>query len=371
MRISSANIEMESARNYSSYQSSREATLVMVGTGGLLSDGEQEEDAAGNILVGEEAKGKYDGESTFEEKKNALREKLDKMGSYSGIDRISHIKSKRDALSTVREQCMQYLVSIFFGETRKWDYSRVVSAAGYPNHTGLAAVTETVYHHREICFEEREETSFSATGTVKTADGREISIGLQVEMSRSFAAYYEENYMQIQTRMCDPLVINLEGNAAELEDQTFFFDIDGDGEKDQISVLGRGSGYLALDRNGDGTINDGSELFGSRSGDGFADLASYDSDGNGWIDEGDEIWKRLLIWMKDEEGRDQCFRLSEKGVGAICLANAVTDFSVNGAGNTVNGRIRKTGIFLYENGAAGTLQHLDVAKKEQSFDATG
>ena len=41
-----------------------------------------------------------------------------------------------------------------------------------------------------------------------------------------------------------------------------------------------GSGYLALDKNGDGTINDGSELFGTRNGDGFADLAQYDEDGN-------------------------------------------------------------------------------------------
>ena len=65
---------------------------------------------------------------------------------------------------------------------------------------------------------------------------------------------------------------------AEVSDQTFYFDLDADGKEEEISVL-NGSGYLALDKNGDGTINDGSELFGTRNGDGFADLAQYDEDG--------------------------------------------------------------------------------------------
>ena len=207
---------------------------------------------------------------------------------------------------------------------------------------------------------------------MKTADGREITFGLNVEMSRNFASYYSCDYTQVQTRvLCDPLVINLEGNMAELADQTFFFDIDADGKTDEISTLNSKSGYLALDRNKDGVINDGSELFGAKSGDGFADLSAYDEDGNGWIDEADSIWEKLLIWTKDENGKDKCYKLAEKGVGAICLSNAVTDFSLNDAQNAVNGRIRKTGIFLYENGMAGTVQHLDVAKHEQSFDAAG
>ena len=84
--------------------------------------------------------------------------------------------------------------------------------------------------------------------------------------------------------MCDPLVINLDGNIAELSDQTFLFDLDGDGEMDEISELSAKSGFLALDKNGDGTINDGTELFGTRSGNGFQDLSAYDTDHNGFID---------------------------------------------------------------------------------------
>jgi hypothetical protein len=39
------------------------------------------------------------------------------------------------------------------------------------------------------------------------------------------------------------------------------------------------------------TRTNGAELFGARSGDGFAELAALDGDGNGWIDEGDAAWQ--------------------------------------------------------------------------------
>lgn len=372
MRISSSDIGMKSARNYSSLREDSISKLVMVGTTGLLSGGEQkEEDAAGNLLVGEEAKRKYDGESSFEEKKNALQEKLQEMSSYSKVKKLSYLKSNRDEFSTVKERCMHYLMSIFFGETKKWDYAELASSVR-SGERNASTLTETVYYHQETYVEEKEETSFSSQGTVKTADGREFTFGLNVEMSREFTSYLEVDYTQIQQRiLCDPLVINLDGDVAELTDQTFFFDIDADGEKDKISTLGKGSGYLALDKNGDGVINDGSELFGTKSGDGFADLSAYDEDGDGWIDEDDTIWEKLLIWTKDENGKDKCYKLTEKDVGAICLSNASTDFALKDAQNMTNGRIRKTGIFLYESGMAGTVQHLDVAKHEKSFNAAG
>ena len=104
---------------------------------------------------------------------------------------------------------------------------------------------------------ESEDTAFSTVGTVRTADGREINFNVNVGMSREFQEHFQEDLQISSFKMCDPLVINLNTDVAELSDQTFYFDIDGDGEKDEISQLGSGSGYLALDKNGDGQINDG------------------------------------------------------------------------------------------------------------------
>lgn len=68
------------------------------------------------------------------------------------------------------------------------------------------------------------------------------------------------------------------------------------------------------------------------------------------------------------------YKLSDKGVGAICLQNVSTDFTLQGdrtardgstEANATNGAIRKTGIFLYENGNVGTVQHVDMAAYAQ------
>ena len=226
----------------------------------------------------------------------------------------------------------------------------------------LVTSMKVLNYSQETYFEETEDTSFSTVGTVKTSDGREINFNVNVGMSREFQEYYRDDLELASFTMCDPLVINLDTDIAQLKDQTFYFDIDADGELDEVSQLESGSGYLALDKNGDGVINDGSELFGTASGNGFADLAKYDEDGNGWIDENDAIWNKLKIWTKDENGNDMLYTLAEKGVGAICLQNVSTDFTQKGANGQTLGAIRNTGVFLYENGNVGTVQHVDVAK---------
>lgn len=208
---------------------------------------------------------------------------------------------------------------------------------------------------------ETENTAFQGQGMVRTSDGREIDFGITVEMSRAFCEQNETLTSQ-SIIMCDPLVINMGSDVAEVSDQKFLFDLDADGKKEEISELSAGSGYLALDKNGDGKINDGSELFGTKSGDGFGDLAAYDSDGNGWIDENDDVFSKLKVWTKDENGNDLLLDLKKADVGAIYLGKASTQFSLNSMkDNHTNGAIRSTGIYLKENGGVGTVQHVDLA----------
>ena len=207
---------------------------------------------------------------------------------------------------------------------------------------------------------EVESTTFASKGIVQTADGRNIDFNVEVSMSRAFMQ--EFNMLEVQEYIkTDPLMINLDTNIGSVSDQKFYFDLDSDGEKEQISFAGKGSGFLALDKNGDGVINDGSELFGTKSGDGFKDLAAYDEDGNGWIDENDSIFSRLKVWTKDENGNDYLMNLKTADVGAIYLSNADTQFSLKNDENKLNAEIKKTGIYLKEStGAVGTLNHVDL-----------
>ncbi len=218
-----------------------------------------------------------------------------------------------------------------------------------------------VEYDRHESYSESEATSFAATGVVRTADGKEISFSLSLSMARS---YHEESDVSIRLgdarQKKDPLVINFSGNAAQLTSQRFKFDLDSDGKAEEINFVAGGSGFLALDKNGDGKINNGSELFGAQSGNGFAELAAYDSDRNGWIDENDAAYAQLRVWTKDSAGNDVLSTLKQANVGAINLASVATPFDLKDSNNALLGQIRASSVYLSDDGKAGTVQQVDL-----------
>lgn len=224
------------------------------------------------------------------------------------------------------------------------------------------------YSTNMLTYSETEETGFHASGRACTEDGRTFDFNINILMSRSYMEYMNVSIPTMADALCDPLVVNIGTDTADVRDQTFKFDLDADGTEDEISMLGKGSGFLALDKNGDGKISDGSELFGTKSGDGFGDLREYDSDGNGWIDENDDVFSKLKVWCKDENGKDILMDLKEADIGAIFLGEQQTEFSLGGADGYRDGVIRSTGVFLREStGAAGTVQHVDLSLKQNGL----
>lgn len=388
MRIDSASIGMDSARSYHASKTSvrrfeitdYQAALTDVSTKEQKTP--EEGDTAQN--TGEQEKPAENTTMTAKDWQSRF------LVSSARWDMRS--SASEQTLSTIREYTVRYIFDLLFPSRNSmlrdwmqengWNAGNSVDNARTNSGStqGTAApASDTVYpvaarmkvlnYVGETYSVEQEDTSFSTVGTVRTKDGREINFNVNVNMSRRCEEYYREELNVAQFALYDPLVINLDTDVTKLSDQTFYFDLDADGEEEEISML-KGSGYLALDKNGDGVINDGSELFGTKNGDGFADLARYDEDGNGWIDENDSIWSKLKIWCKDENGNDVLYKLSDKGVGAICLENVSTDFTMQGDrkaqdgtmnANATNAVIRKTGIFLYENGNIGTVQHVDMA----------
>ncbi len=227
-------------------------------------------------------------------------------------------------------------------------------AASDPGRAGWGAT----YSLEEIHYES-EASQFTAQGIVRTADGKEISLSLELNMSREFLSHTRLS-VRAGDALKDPLVINFGGTAAQLSQTTFKFDLDADGTADNMRFVAPGSGFIALDHNGDGRINDGHELFGALSGNGFADLAKYDDDGNGWIDEGDAVFDRLLVWTRDGDGNDRLQGLLRHGVGALYLGNTDTPFALKDSGNALQGAVRASGLYLREDGGAGTLQQIDL-----------
>lgn len=240
------------------------------------------------------------------------------------------------------------------GKVDEVSYQEPIQAPAQATDNSVGLVYE-----RSMSYFESETMSFNAEGSISTKDGQNIAFSVSLSMSRSF---YLESNVSVRAgneAKTDPLVINFEGNAAELTTTHFEFDIDANGSLDQIAMLKSGSGMLALDKNQDGVINDGSELFGPRTGNGFEELAAYDEDNNQFIDEADSIYKQLRIWLRHSDGSQQLMALGEKNVGAIYLGHLTTPFQLKGENNASLGEVASSGIYLTEHGSVGTIQQIN------------
>jgi len=376
MRIDSSTIGMESTRTFSATSKQTVSSFVAVGQLTSLGFG------FASLLPGQNGE-QLNAEQTKAEDKESengsvsdriedIRTRLNGFSSQRLFGR-SMVAMNRDhaaQLRSIRQQCIDFLFQMLFrGKGRK------LGTFGSNNNETQANEAVVLFRpvptnvliqetHMKFEYREFEETSYTTTGTVRTTDGREIEFDLNIIMTREFKAVFEESYVQISQIFADPLVINLDGFIAELTDQTFIFDLEGNGTMSNISILSSKSGYLAIDKCGSGIIRDGSQLFGTTSGNGFADLALHDTDGNGWIDMGDEIWKYLRIWIMEPDGSGSLYSLADKGIGAIYLGHVATNFTLTNEFNEAKGMIRSTGLFLYESGAVGSVQQVDVVKFE-------
>ena len=272
--------------------------------------------------------------------------------------------SLHDEVARLREEFINLLLRLLFPEKEFSLNERMQNGYANNNNESFGQLI-SVGRKTEYFYEETESTTFNTKGIVQCSDGRQIEFGLNLNMSREFSEYYSEEIDFVERALTDPLVINFDTQATSLSDQTFYFDIDSDGVEDEISKLIEGSGFLALDKNEDGIINDGSELFGTKSGNGFKDLSIYDTDKDGFIDEDDEIFDKLKIMTVDEKGEQHLYSLKDKNVGAIYLGGVGTQFSLNNLNNETQGIIRSTGVFLFEDGRAGTVQQIDMARRQQ------
>lgn len=229
-----------------------------------------------------------------------------------------------------------------------------------PPPPASAGASQDLIYQQSISYFESETTSFDTEGSITTKDGKSIAFSLSMSMSRSFYTETTMTLSQDEAPKKDPLVINFSGDAAELSNTHFAFDIDADGSLDQIAAFKSDSGLLAWDKNQDGQINDGTELFGAKTGNGFAELAAYDEDGNRFIDEGDSIYRQLRVWQRHEDGSQQLVALGDKNIGAIYLGHVSTPFQLKAEDdNRSLGEVASSGIYLTEQGRVGTVQQIN------------
>ncbi|MBN8517453.1 MAG: carboxypeptidase regulatory-like domain-containing protein, partial [Candidatus Accumulibacter sp.] len=125
-----------------------------------------------------------------------------------------------------------------------------------------------------------------------------------------------------------PIAIDLDGNGIQTvsrADSGGSFDLFGNGGAVASGWLSGGDGFLAVDKNGNGKVDSISELFGGTAkGAGFAQLAEYDSNGDGLVNAADAAFADLRIW-RDANGNHQTddgelMTLAEAGVSELATA---------------------------------------------------
>lgn len=225
---------------------------------------------------------------------------------------------------------------------------------------GVTGTLMTVEFERSESRIESERTEFAAHGTVTTADDREIDVHVALAMERT---YREETRILANvgpTPRKDPLVVNLGDSPIRLSDQRASFDLDGDGRSERMPTISGTAAYLALDRNRNGRIDDGKELFGPATGNGLAELTTQDLDRNGWIDENDPVFSRLSLWNPVGMDNGGLRGLAGAGIGAISLTAVASPFELRGVDESDLGAVKLTGIYLHEDGRVGSLQEIDL-----------
>jgi hypothetical protein len=286
--------------------------------------------------------------------------------AYDWEERMSHE-------DRIKKLIIEKLLGRFYGEDEKIDVlprkkahtphiqmQNPYARAGMPEQKEVGAIVFNTTHE----YYQKQTVDFSASLQINTPN-KSFSLDLDISYSKELYESHSSRLVIGDEKLIDPLVINYDTNVNPFENLSslkFEFDLDQDGEKDLIPMLKQGSGYLAFDKNGNGKIDDGSELFGTRSNNGFKDLSKYDSDSNNWIDENDEIFDKLKIWQKSETGEDKLVSLVDLNVGAIYLGDVQSGYKYQSSIDNTDAVQQSNGIFVKEDGSGiGMVNSIDIA----------
>ena len=179
-------------------------------------------------------------------------------------------------------------------------------------------------------------------------------------------------YRDMLIRQYDPLTLDLDGDGIETLASNghngALFDHDKDGIRTATGWISKDDGLLIYDRNGDGVVNDGSELFGDntllkngeRAANGYQALADLDDNGDGKVDAADSAFAKLRVWRDlNQDGISQegeLLTLNEAKVKALNLANKNTDRDL-GNGNS----LAEEGTYTDSDGNEKQMGDLNLA----------
>ncbi|MBD3610292.1 MAG: hypothetical protein HUJ30_07055 [Gammaproteobacteria bacterium] len=179
----------------------------------------------------------------------------------------------------------------------------------------------------------------------------EVNINTLMAEGKAYIQRLErEQQEKTMPRRSDPLILDLDGDGIETSGVSngSHFDITGDGIKEQVSFVSGGDAFLAIDKNGNGIIDSGRELFGDQLGDanGFEALKHLDSNHDQIINALDTQWQQLRLFSLNQDGSQQIRELSAENIQSIQLTYQQTAEEIS-----ESDVIAQTGNFTRDDGS--------------------
>jgi len=187
-----------------------------------------------------------------------------------------------------------------------------------------------------------------------------LSLNYNVNLTHKHTSYSK---MEISAAtLKDPLLVQFDSQAlGEIKGEKAF-DINQDNALDKLPIFSGDIGYLVYDQNFNQQADNGSELFGPKTGQGFMELAKLDSNNNGFIDVEDQAFEQLYIWQPNENINqvDQWLSLKEAKIQAISLSAINTPFTFYDHNGEVQAQLRQSSFAISDEGYGRGVHQVDI-----------
>jgi len=225
---------------------------------------------------------------------------------------------------------------------------------------------------------EQQQLNFAMQGEF-IIDNKKVDLNYQLNLQASYSSM--RSITTTAAALKDPLIIQFGARSIGHITDYAQFDINNDNKQNDLPIFSGDVGYLVFDKNNNNRVDNGGELFGPTTNNGFSELAQLDSNNNGFFDNQDDKFSQVYIWQpkqaktnnneqslgeqpNTQANKQNLVSLSQAGIKAISLNAIATQFnfrdqskSGNGA---INAQLTQTSFAITENNQALGVHQIDV-----------
>jgi hypothetical protein len=217
---------------------------------------------------------------------------------------------------------------------------------------------------------EQQQLNFAMQGEF-IIDNKKVNLNYQLNLKASYSSIH--SIETTAAALKDPVVIQFGTRSIGYITDYTKFDINNDNKQNDLPIFSGDVGYLIFDKNNNHHVDNGGELFGPTTNNGFSELAQLDSNNNGFFDNQDDKYSQIYIWQpkqtkpnsnEQSPNKQNLVSLSQAGIKAISL-NAITtqfnfrDQSKDNKGE-INARLTQTSFAISENNKTLGVHQIDV-----------